>query len=139
MSGGTSTLTASPAELPLAGGSEGATLTLRPLLSAVLRSPPGWFEKLDGPLAGLRALGFGVRADQQVDVPVVAFLLEHPTAGHVLIDTGFHGCVAAGSGKARARNLGPLGRVMVRGMKMSADQAVAARSPRSGSTRPTCG
>src|SRR2546421_134734 len=49
---------ASPAELPLPGGSEGATLTLRPLLSAVMRGPAAWFESRGGPLAApLAALG----------------------------------------------------------------------------------
>jgi glyoxylase-like metal-dependent hydrolase (beta-lactamase superfamily II) len=123
----TATLTVSPAELPLPGGSEGATLTLRPLLTAVLSSPPGWFERVDGPLAGLKAFGFGVRASDRVEVPVVAFLLEHPSAGLVLVDTGLHGSVAAGSREDRSRNLGPIGRLMVRGMSMSPEQSVAAQ------------
>jgi N-acyl homoserine lactone hydrolase len=116
-----------PAELPLSGGREGATLELRPLLSAVMSGPPGWFERVDGRLAPLKALGLGVRADERVEVPIVAFLLEHPSAGLVLIDTGFHACVASGAGAERARNLGPIGRVMARGTRMSPEQAVAAQ------------
>ena len=119
--------TASPAQLPLSGGREGATVTLRPLLTAVMSGPPGWFERTGGRLATLKALGLGVRADERVEVPIVAFLLEHPGAGLVLVDTGFHACVASGAGSERSRNLGPIGRVMVRGMRMSPEQTVAAQ------------
>jgi N-acyl homoserine lactone hydrolase len=119
--------TAKPAELPLQGGSENATLTLRPLLSAEMLSPPGWFHRGQGPAAGLRALGFGVPARELISVPIVAFLLEHPTAGLILVDTGFHSSIAAGSGVERGRNLGPIGRVMARGVRMRAEQAVAAQ------------
>jgi N-acyl homoserine lactone hydrolase len=124
--GAASKLSAPAAQLPLPGGRDGATLTLRPLLCAVMRGPVGWFERADGPLAPLKALGIGVSADQMIDVPIVAFLLEHPDAGLVLVDTGFHGSVAT-PGSERARNLGPVGRVMARGMQMSADQSVAAQ------------
>jgi N-acyl homoserine lactone hydrolase len=125
--GATSKLSADAAELPLPGGSDGATLTLRPLLSAVMRSPVGWFERVDGPMAPLKALGIGVGQQQMIDVPIVAFLLEHPSAGLILVDAGFHASVASGSGRERSRNLGPIGRVMVRGMRMRAEQSVAAQ------------
>lgn len=116
---------ASQAELPLSGGRDAATLTLRPLLTAVMSGPPGWFEAVGGPLAPLKALGVGVR--ERVEVPIVAFLLEHPSAGLVLVDTGFHASVAAAGGAERARNLGPVGRVMARGTRMRPEQAVVAQ------------
>jgi N-acyl homoserine lactone hydrolase len=115
------------ASLPLAGGSEGATLTLRPLLSGVMRSPPGWFARGDGPLALLHALGVGVRPSELIPIPIVAFLLEHPTAGPVLVDTGFHASVAGGPKAERSRNLGPVGRVMARTLEMRPEQAIAAQ------------
>jgi glyoxylase-like metal-dependent hydrolase (beta-lactamase superfamily II) len=115
------------ASLPLAGGSDGATLALRPLLSGVMRSPPGWFARGDGPLASLRALGVGVRSSELIPIPIVAFLLEHPIAGPVLVDTGFHASVAAGPSAERSRNLGSLGRVMARTLEMRPDQAIAAQ------------
>jgi len=116
-------------ELPLAGGRADATLTLRPLLSGVMRSPRGWFERESGPLAGLKAIGVGVPSDDIIDVPVVAFLLEHPSAGLVLVDTGFHRSIAAGPARERARNLGPVGRVMARSsaVHMDPEQTVAAQ------------
>ena len=69
----------------------------------------------------------GAGADQQMRVPIVAFLLEHPNAGLVLVDTGFHRSVSEGPGPERARNLGPVGRLMARDVRMRADQTVAAQ------------
>jgi hypothetical protein len=64
-----------------ASGRADATLTLRPLLSGVMRSRRGWFEREPGPLGGLKAIGVGVTANDIVDVPIVAFLLEHRARG----------------------------------------------------------
>jgi N-acyl homoserine lactone hydrolase len=116
-------LSVRPAELPLPGGRSDATISLRPLLCAELRGPIGWFHRADGPTAALKALGIGVPADQQVAVPIVAFLLEHPVAGLVLVDTGFHRSIADG-GRERSRNLGAIGRLLARGARMRPEQAV---------------
>jgi N-acyl homoserine lactone hydrolase len=118
---------AAAATLPLPGGRQGATITLRPLLSAVMKGPPGWFERADGPAAGLRALGVGVPREDMVEVPIVAFLLEHPGAGLVLVDTGFHSSIAAGPTRERSRNLGLIGRILARTTSMRPEQAVAAQ------------
>jgi N-acyl homoserine lactone hydrolase len=115
---------ATPAELPRAGGRAGATITLRPLLCAEMRAPVAWFHRADGPTAALKALGIGAPSQQRLRVPIVAFLLEHPTAGLVLIDTGFHRSVAEGGGEG-ARNLGPVGRLIARDVHMRPDQTVA--------------
>jgi glyoxylase-like metal-dependent hydrolase (beta-lactamase superfamily II) len=112
------------AELPLEGGDAHATLTLRPLLCGEMLAPPGWFRRVEGPTAMLKALGIGVAAEQRIRVPIVAFLLEHPSAGVVLVDTGFHRSVAAGPASDRARNLGPVGRVMSRELRMRPEQTV---------------
>jgi N-acyl homoserine lactone hydrolase len=115
------------ANLPLPGGRQGATITLRPLLSAVMKGPRGWFERVDGPTAGLKALGIGVPDEDMVDVPIVAFLLEHPGAGLVLVDTGLHSSIAAGPKRERSRNLGAIGRILARTTSMRPEQAVAAQ------------
>jgi len=120
-------LTAKPAEFPLPGGEAGASVTLHPLLCAEMDGPVGWFHRAKGPTAALKALGIGVPAEQNVSVPIVAFLVEHPTAGLILVDTGFHGSIAAGSGAERNRNLGPVGRVLARSVRMSPEQTVAAQ------------
>jgi N-acyl homoserine lactone hydrolase len=120
-------LHAAPLGLPLPGARSEATVTLQPLLCAVMRGPRGWFERVPGRMAGLKAIGIGVSADDMVDVPIVAFLLEHPTAGHVLVDTGFHRSVAEAGSHERSRNLGAIGRLMTRNMRMNADQTIAAQ------------
>jgi glyoxylase-like metal-dependent hydrolase (beta-lactamase superfamily II) len=102
-------------------------VTLRPLLCAVMKGPRGWFERAEGPTAPLKALGIGVPAEELVDVPIVAFLLEHPGAGLVLVDTGFHRSVAAGPKRERSRNLGAIGRILARTTSMRPEQAVAAQ------------
>ena len=79
-----------PVDLPLAGGVEDATAVLTPLLCAEGLGPPGWFHRDPGLMALPRALGLGVPREQWWRVPVVAFLVEHPGAGPILIDTGLH-------------------------------------------------
>jgi N-acyl homoserine lactone hydrolase len=116
-----------PLELPLEGGQTDATVTMHPLLCAVMRGPKAWFERVEGRMAGLKAIGVGVPADEIVDVPIVAFLLEHPRAGAVLVDTGFHRVVAEGGSRERSRNLGSFGRLMARNMRMEPEQAIAAQ------------
>jgi N-acyl homoserine lactone hydrolase len=119
-------LTATPAELPLPGGQAQASVILHPLLCAEMGGPVGWFHRASGPTAALKALGIGVPAAQNVSVPIVAFLVEHPGAGLILIDTGFHGAVA-GDGPERNRNLGLVGRVLARDLRMRPEQTVAAQ------------
>lgn len=109
-----------PASLPLPGGSQGATVRLHPLLVATGRGPAAYFHREEGRLAGLRAIGLG--GGESVEVPYVAFLVEHPTAGRILIDTGFHPSVAVDPnqnlGRLNARAFGP---------RMEASDAVPAQ------------
>jgi N-acyl homoserine lactone hydrolase len=109
--------------LPLPGGAPGATVILHPLLSAELRSPPGWFHRSTGPLASLQALGVGISSDDQIRIPIVSFLLEHPSVGAVLIDTGFHSSVL----KQPRQNLGVIGSLLARGMRMDPAMSTAAQ------------
>jgi glyoxylase-like metal-dependent hydrolase (beta-lactamase superfamily II) len=119
--------TAGRAELPLPGGQDGASVVLHPLLCAQMSGPPGWFHSEGGPTAALKAIGVGVPAEQMIEVPIVAFLVEHPTAGPILIDTGFHGSIADGSRRERMRNLGPVGSILGRSIAMRPEQTVAAQ------------
>lgn len=112
-----------PAELPLPGGRDGAKVKLHPLLTATVKGPPGWFLREKGRLATLRVLGIlGSRSDWWT-APVVAFLVEHPGAGPVLIDTGFHASVAVNP----RSNLGRFAALLYRGIEMKPEQAVAAQ------------
>ena len=83
-----------PLEGPLEGGSEGASLIVEPLEAGWARFPKAFFEYEGGRLGGLRALGFRAKDEDYLSVPVPAYLVRHPTAGPMLIDTGLHPSVA---------------------------------------------
>ena len=58
--------------------------------------PPGLFEMEHGGIRGtLAARGIGVSRDDYARLPCPVFLVEHPTVGAVLIDTGLHPSVAS--------------------------------------------
>jgi glyoxylase-like metal-dependent hydrolase (beta-lactamase superfamily II) len=112
-----------PAELPLAGGPDGTKVRLHPLLTATIMGPPAWFLREEGRMAWRKAFGLGVAKDRWLRAPIQAFLLEHPSAGPVLVDTGFHGSVAV----SPRSNLGAFGTIVYRDIDMRAEQAVAAQ------------
>jgi N-acyl homoserine lactone hydrolase len=112
-----------PAELPLAGGLEGARVRLHPLLTGQMIAPEPWFLREEGRLAWRRAFGMGVKKEDWLDVPVPAFLVEHPGVGPILIDTGFHPSVAANP----QANLGRLSRFTFKGIQMKPEQAASAQ------------
>jgi N-acyl homoserine lactone hydrolase len=112
-----------PAELPLPGGREGATVRLHPLLAGRAMFPPAALLRQPGRLGGPRALGIGVRKDAWVPVPIQAFLVEHPGAGPVLIDTGLHPSVAA----KPSASFGRVTLLAFRDLQMDAGQALPAQ------------
>jgi N-acyl homoserine lactone hydrolase len=89
--------------------------------------PANWFVRKPGPVEGLKAFGLGVSASDLIPIPIPAYLLEHPSAGPILVDTGMHGSVAEGGGRGRNRNLGPIGRLMSRHSSMTPEQTAAAQ------------
>jgi N-acyl homoserine lactone hydrolase len=96
---------AQPLHEPLAGGTPGATVVVEPLIAghvdfpqAMMVSPGGAFLTLKL----MRAL-FGPREPNVIPVP--AFLIRHPSAGAILVDTGLHPSIAT-DGK---ENFGGLG------------------------------
>jgi N-acyl homoserine lactone hydrolase len=112
-----------PAELPLSGGRKDAKVRLHPLLTATTKGPPGWFLREEGRLATLKGFGFRVPRDRWLTAPIVAFLVEHPGAGPVLIDTGFHASVAV----SPRSNLGRVTSFVYKGIDMRAEQSVEAQ------------
>ncbi len=114
---------ATAAEIPLPGAQPDASVVLHPLLCAEVTGPPGWFHRSGGRAAGLKAFGVGVPQAELIQVPIVAFLIEHPTAGAVLVDTGFHSSALTDP----RQNLGWLGALMSRGLKMEPSQTAAAQ------------
>jgi len=112
-----------PAKLPLPGGREGATVRLHPLMTGEMPGPPQWFEFEGGRMARLHAYGLFADRDEFLRIPVPAFLVEHPSAGAILIDTGLHPSVAIDP----KQNFGRLLGWNYRGLKMTAQDAAPAQ------------
>ena len=92
-----------PLSGPLQGGREAATVSVEPILTGTLEAPREHLERASR-LTTLRMLGFGTPHSQWLKLPVPAYLIRHPSAGPLLIDTGLHGSVAA----SPVENLGRL-------------------------------
>jgi N-acyl homoserine lactone hydrolase len=79
---------------PLPGGSSGATATVRMWITGEMGAPRGFLHKEDQPLAKARAIGRGAAKKIETWVPCPVFLLDHSSAGKILIDTGMPPAVA---------------------------------------------
>ena len=79
--------------LPLCAGRAGATVRLHPLLTGEILAPPGFFKRPNGPLGLVRGLGLHVPRRRWRWCPIPAFLVKHPSAGALLIDTGLDASV----------------------------------------------
>jgi glyoxylase-like metal-dependent hydrolase (beta-lactamase superfamily II) len=95
-----------------------SALRIRLIRTGTVALPPGYVFR-DGWRAGL---GLGVPKDARLRVPIGAALIEHPSRGPVLVDTGMHPVVATDP----ARNLGRLGARIAR-IRMAPDEHVPAR------------
>jgi glyoxylase-like metal-dependent hydrolase (beta-lactamase superfamily II) len=109
-----------PARLPLPGGRDGATVRVWPLLTGEMLAPPDFCERPSGPLGVPR--GFLARRSRWRWVPIPAFLVEHPGAGRILVDTGLHPSVAHDP----AENLGRLNHALLT-FRVEQGQAVSAQ------------
>lgn len=112
-----------PASVPLPGGRDGATVRLHPLLSGTYLGVPGWFHREEGRTAGVRAFGFGVPKSEWIMAPIVSFLVEHPGAGSILVDTGLHPSCAVDP----KQSLGRLSTRLYPGLEMEPTDAVRAQ------------
>jgi glyoxylase-like metal-dependent hydrolase (beta-lactamase superfamily II) len=77
---------------PLPGGQPGATVVLHPIVVAHMDSPPEFMAMTKGKARAVRQALFDRK--NQIKLPIVAFLVEHPGVGPLIIDTGFHPSVA---------------------------------------------
>src|SRR4051794_9638986 len=106
-----------PAELPLPGGRAGATVRVHPLKVAEESAPPQFWDGNASRTKFLQALV--TPRSQWKLLPMPAFLVEHPEAGPILVDTAFDAIVATD----RAANLGPAAAALHR-PRMKPDDAV---------------
>jgi N-acyl homoserine lactone hydrolase len=109
-----------PLTHPLPGGRPGATVRVRPLLVGEILAPPGLYRRPGGPLPIPRALM--LRKSRWSLAPIPAFLIDHPGAGPILVDTGLHASVATDP----SDNLGALG-ARAYDIEMRPEQAVPAQ------------
>jgi glyoxylase-like metal-dependent hydrolase (beta-lactamase superfamily II) len=107
-----------PATLPLPGGKPGATVKVHPITTGTTMYPVDALFTTGGRLAFLHFLGF---RSERVEIPIPCFLLEHPTAGPVLVDTGHHASMAVDP----KGSYGPiLGRAVAKTIRMGEGDAL---------------
>lgn len=87
-----------------------ATVRVHPLHVAEMSVPPRYWDGDTSTVTLVRSLA--TRRSQWVSIPIVAFLVEHPDRGPVLVDTGFGQSVrndpASNLGRVGARIFSPI-------------------------------
>jgi len=94
-----------PLHEPLAGGTPGATVTVEPIVAGTVTWPRTMMERPGGRFETLKLMRALLSGQPAATVPVPAFLIRHPSAGAILVDTGLHPSIAT-DGK---ENFGSLG------------------------------
>lgn len=85
---------AKPLHEPLAGGTPGATVSVEPLLAGSVTWARTMMERPGGRFETLKLLRALLSGEPAMTVPCPAFLIRHPSAGAILVDTGLHPSVA---------------------------------------------
>jgi N-acyl homoserine lactone hydrolase len=85
---------AKPLHEPLAGGTPGASVSVEPLIAGSVTWPRTMMERPGGRLETLKLLRALLSGEPAMTVPCPAFLIRHPSAGAILVDTGLHPSVA---------------------------------------------
>lgn len=84
--------------------------------------PPGYVFRSEAS-NWRQAIGIGVPAHAMVPGPIGAFLIEHPSHGPMMIDTGMHPVCATHP----RRNLGPIGAAVLKGLQVGPNENAPAR------------
>jgi N-acyl homoserine lactone hydrolase len=85
---------AKPLHEPLAGGTQGASVAVEPLVAGYANWPLSLMESPGERFLDLRLAWALLNGKGAVRVPIPAFLIHHPSAGTVLVDTGLHPSIA---------------------------------------------
>jgi N-acyl homoserine lactone hydrolase len=88
-----------PLHEPLSGGRPGATVVVEPLIAGHVSWPTAWMESPGGRFLTLRLLRAVLSSSGRWSVPCPAFLIRHPSAGAILVDTGLHPSIASDPGE----------------------------------------
>jgi glyoxylase-like metal-dependent hydrolase (beta-lactamase superfamily II) len=94
-----------PLHEPLAGGTPGSTVIVEPMVAGRVTWPQTMMERPGGRFETLKLLRALITGNPAATVPVPSFLIRHPSAGAILVDTGLHPSIAT-DGK---ENFGGLG------------------------------
>ena len=84
-----------PLHEPLPGGTQGATVVVEPLIAGYVSWPKDMMESPGGRFLSLRLARGLFSSANRWKVPCPAFLIRHPSAGTVLVDTGLHPGIAS--------------------------------------------
>ena len=96
---------AKPLHEPLAGGTPGATVTVEPIVAGTVTWSRSMMESPGGRFLTLKVLRALLTGKPAMTVPCPAFLIRHPSAGAILVDTGLHPSIATDG----RENFGALG------------------------------
>lgn len=94
-----------PLHEPLAGGTPGAAVAVEPLVAGHVDWPRALMVSPGGRMLTAKLLRALLTGREAAPVPVPAFLIRHPSAGALLVDTGLHPSIATDP----AQNFGTLG------------------------------
>ncbi len=83
-----------PLHEPLAGGTKGATVTVEPIVAGTVTWSRSMMESPGGRFLTLKLLRALLTGEPSMTVPIPAFLIRHPSAGAILVDTGLHPSIA---------------------------------------------
>lgn len=83
-----------PLHEPLAGGTRGATVAVEPLVAGHCDFPREMMVKPAGGFTSAKLLKALLLGSQENVIPIPAFLIRHPSAGAILVDTGLHPSIA---------------------------------------------
>jgi len=83
-----------PLHEPLAGGTRGATVSVEPIVAGHVEWSRAMMVSPGGRMLTAKLLRALLTNKDPVAVPVPAFLVRHPSAGAILVDTGLHPSIA---------------------------------------------
>jgi N-acyl homoserine lactone hydrolase len=96
---------AKPLHEPLAGGTPGAAVAVEPIVAGHCEFPVPMMESPGGRFLSLKLIRALLSGQPARTIPVPTFLIRHPSAGAILVDTGLHPSIATDG----RENLGALG------------------------------
>jgi glyoxylase-like metal-dependent hydrolase (beta-lactamase superfamily II) len=85
---------AKPLHEPLAGGTPGTTVTVEPIVAGRVTWSRSMMESPGGRFLTLKLARALITGQPAMSVPCPVFLIRHPSAGAILVDTGLHPSIA---------------------------------------------